>query len=184
MKTVLINGSPRKVGYTSKMIEEFKLGVVGEIFEINCYEKNNIAPCLDCRYCWKEAKCAINDYMQEIYKKIDEADVLVFATPMYFHSVTGKMKILIDRFQLYWSNNVREVKEVYKEKTSVILMCGGAPVFKNQFLGGELILKNLSKELNAKCKGVVTISDTDKISDSELEVVKEQIKEITTDIYK
>ncbi len=184
MKTVIINGSARKTGYTNKMINDFKENTIGEVEEVNCYKIENILPCLDCRYCWKNNKCVIDDGMQDIYKKIDKADVIVFATPIYFHSVTGKMKILIDRFQLYWAGHIRKDHKNYKEKLSIILMCGGAPAFENQFLGGEIVLKGLSNDLNAKCIGIVTLHNTDKVTEDDYITTKKEIIKITNSIYK
>ena len=40
-------------------------------------------------------------------------------------------------------------------------MVGGAPAFENQFLGGELVLKKLLKDLDADCLGQVTLSNSD-----------------------
>ncbi len=183
MRTIILNGSARRSGFTKKMIDEFKSNATGEIDEIDCYSIKNISPCLDCRYCWKNNRCAINDGMQDIYKKIEEADVIVLATPIYFHSVTGKMKILIDRFQLYWASHIRKDRDAYKEKLSVILMCGGAPSFKNQFLGGEIVLKGLSGDLNATCKGIITLDNTDIVTEKDFNSTKEEIKKITNIIF-
>ena len=53
---------------------------------------------VDCRYCWHKKGCSIKDGMRDIYQKIEEADNIVLASPMYFHSITGGIKgPLIDR---------------------------------------------------------------------------------------
>ncbi len=183
MNTIIINGSARKNGYTNTMIDTFKENIVGDVYEVDAYKFDNISPCLDCRFCWKEKACAIKDNMSEIYDKLENADVVVLASPMYFHTVTGKMKIILDRLQVYWAGFVRGDRDTYSNKTSVILMCGGAPSFDNQFLGGELVLKGVSGDINATLKGVVTASNTDKITNEEVKVMKDKIIKISSEIY-
>jgi multimeric flavodoxin WrbA len=58
MKTLIINGSPRRNGDTSGLIEKLKKQLSGEIDEVSAYY-DKIAPCVDCRQCWKKKGCAI-----------------------------------------------------------------------------------------------------------------------------
>jgi len=59
-----------------------------------------IAACVDCRACKKgNFKCAIGDSMQVLYPKLEEADVIVFGTPLYWYGPSAKMKLLIDRLR-------------------------------------------------------------------------------------
>ena len=103
--------------------------------------------------------------MQDIYQKLEEADNIVLASPMYFHSITGRMKTLIDRFQVYWAGHVRQDMPEKMLRRGAILMVGGAPSFENQFLGGEIVLKNLLNDLSAEClgQGCLAISDRDRL---------------------
>ncbi len=183
IKTVIFNGSARKNGYTTKMIDSFKQHIKGEIFEVNCYREKNISSCVDCRYCWKNNSCAIKDDMQHIYEKVEEADIIILASPMYFHSVTGVMKSILDRFQVYWAGHVRGDHDKYKKKKGAILMCGGAPTFENQFLAGELVLKGLLGDLNANCEGVITISNTDRVTDEDYNEVDKEITTLSKSLY-
>jgi len=57
MKTLIINGSPRKKGDTASLINILKQELTGDIVEISAY-RNNIKPCNDCRSCWKVKGCA------------------------------------------------------------------------------------------------------------------------------
>lgn len=161
MKTLVINGSARPKGHTSQMVQLFLDTLGGEYEIIDAYRVENIAPCTDCRYCWHKKECQIKDGMQEIYQKLEAADNLVLASPMYFHSVTGKMKILLDRFQVYWTGHVRNDMPEHPLRKGAILMVGGAPSFPNQFLGGELVLKNLLSDLSAECLGQVCLPNSD-----------------------
>ena len=68
MKTLIINGSPRKNGDTVALIEALTQRLSGEIRVISCHD--DISPCIDCRFCWKQEGCAVQDDMQEIYEKV------------------------------------------------------------------------------------------------------------------
>lgn len=163
MKTLVIIGAARKNGHTRQMVNLFLEHLGGENEIIDAYS-TDVKPCMDCRYCWKNKACIINDGMQDIYKKLDEADNIVLASPMYFHSVSGRMKVLIDRLQVYWAGHVRNDMPENMVRKGVILMVGGAPSFENQFLGGELVLKNLLKDLSTECLGDVCLPNSDKDS--------------------
>jgi len=107
MKTVSFLGSPKKNGNTSALLDAVIKGMnSGGAIEndyIFLHEKN-IKPCNGCDVCKKDdsSKCIIKDDMQEIYPIIEKSDIIIFATPIYWWSVTAQMKLLIDR--LYGMN--------------------------------------------------------------------------------
>ena len=107
MKTLVIMGAARKNGHTRQMVDLFLEHLDGEKEIVDAY-RTEVQPCMDCRFCWKKKECVIKDGMQDIYQKLEEADNIVLASPMYFHSITGRMKTLIDRFQVYWAGHVRQ----------------------------------------------------------------------------
>ena len=163
MKTLVIIGAARKNGHTRQMVDLFLEHLDGEKEIIDAY-RTEVKPCVDCRFCWKKKECAIKDGMQEIYQKLEEADNIILASPMYFHSITGRMKSLIDRFLVYWAGHVRNhMTETFLRK-GAILMVGGAPSFENQFLGGEIVLKNLLNDLSTECLGQVCLPNSDRDS--------------------
>ena len=57
----------------------------------------SIGPCTACGKCNPTGKCVIKDDMQEIYRKMLEADGILWTTPVYFWSMTGQTKIVMDR---------------------------------------------------------------------------------------
>ena len=85
MKTLIINGSPRKNGNTVTFLNELKKHLHGEILQVDTYYAKS-SPCNDCRYCWTNEKCVIQDEMQDVYKMIDEADNIIIASPIYLTS--------------------------------------------------------------------------------------------------
>lgn len=85
MKTLIFNGSPRKNGGTSAMVTAFSRKMVGEVFVVETY-RAGISPCVDCRWCWEHAGCAIEDPMQQVYRRIQEADQIILASPFILRS--------------------------------------------------------------------------------------------------
>ena len=69
MKTLILNGSPRKNGNTTSLIDIIKEKICGEYMVIDTY-RCVISPCLDCRFCWENRGCIIDDEMQEVYNYI------------------------------------------------------------------------------------------------------------------
>lgn len=161
MKTLVLFGSARLKGHTKAMVDLFLENLDGEKEIIDAYRLENVAPCKDCRFCWHKKGCSIKDGMQEIYQKVEEADNIILASPMYFHSITGKLKTLIDRLQVYWAGHVRNDMPEAPVHKGAILMVGGAPAFENQFLGGELVFKNLFNDLSTECLGEVCLPNSD-----------------------
>lgn len=101
MKVAAFLGSPRKNGNTAHLLKEFLKGVSentsAEIKEVFLRE-NKISGCIACGGCKKSAGCVVNDDMQKLYPIIKEADILVFATPVYWWSMSSQLKAFIDRF--------------------------------------------------------------------------------------
>ena len=101
MKTLIFNGSPRKNGNTMALIEMITRNLQGEYRIVNTYNCN-ISPCVDCRYCWEQDDCSIDDEMQEIYAYIQKCDNIVIASPIYFSELTGKLLDVGSRLQRYF----------------------------------------------------------------------------------
>ena len=102
MKILILNGSPRPQGCTAQMTAAFteeaeKAG--HEVTEISVC-KMNIRGCLACEYCHGkgEGKCVQNDDMQKIYAELKDTEMLVLASPIYYHGISGQLKCAIDRF--------------------------------------------------------------------------------------
>lgn len=125
MKTLILNGSPRPNGDTVSLIKKMTERLPGEYKVVNAY-RCSISPCVDCRYCWKNSGCAIDDGMREIYGYIQECDNIVIASPVYFSELTGKLLDVASRLQTYFcARFFRKEEPIAKPKRGAIVLVGG-----------------------------------------------------------
>jgi multimeric flavodoxin WrbA len=171
MKSIILHGSPRKNGNSDTLAKYFIDGFIssGDNESLDFYINDlNISPCQGCLSC-KTAlnhNCAIKDDMQQIKSAFIEANIIVFATPMYWGYMTSQLKKVMDRMEaLTW--------EHFKGKTFVVLItyhhhCESAVAFFKRitpFFGIEL--------------HVITCCTLDKESHEDLSILnyKEKLKE-------
>lgn len=106
-KVLILSGSPRKGGNSDLLCDEFLRGAQesGNQVEKIFLRSKKVAPCNAC-YCCKNSggKCAIPDDMTEILDKMQAADVIVMASPVYFYSIDAQMKAVIDRSVARWTD--------------------------------------------------------------------------------
>lgn len=112
MKKVLaFNGSPRRFGNTSILLQHFRRGteINTTFFKEVLMNDLKLDFCNGCLRCNLIGRCSISgDDWQDLSKQILEADVLVFASPVYFHHLAGPMKVLIDRFRSFVKVQITE----------------------------------------------------------------------------
>lgn len=126
MKTLIINGSPRKHGDTQALIDAFVSGLGGEYRIIS--REDGISPCIDCRYCWTHDGCAVQDAMQNVYACLADCDAVVLASPVWFSSLSGPALDIGSRLQTYFARRFfRHLPSPLTKKRGVILLAGAQP---------------------------------------------------------
>lgn len=100
-KIVILNGSPRRNGNTSALVQKFTEGAesAGNTVTEFFLDKMNIHGCKGCfgGHSSKDCPCVQKDDMAEIYPAVRECDVVVFATPLYYWNMSGQIRTAIDR---------------------------------------------------------------------------------------
>lgn len=102
MKILALIGSPRRGGNTDILADQILLGAktMGHATEKLCLYDYEILPCIDCRGCKRdEYACVLKDGMEKLYEKLQDCDLIIFGTPIYWYGPTAKMKLLIDRLR-------------------------------------------------------------------------------------
>ncbi|MFX1391065.1 MAG: flavodoxin family protein [Promethearchaeota archaeon] len=108
MKVIVLHGSPRKNGNSDTLVEYFIKGLKeAKEIEVEHFFTNDlkIKPCQGCLSCANSINhnCAIKDDMEQIYFAYNNADIIIFATPMYWGYMTAQLKTVIDRMEaLAW----------------------------------------------------------------------------------
>lgn len=100
MKVLVLNGSPKgEHSNTMRLTHAFLNGAGWMNAAIIDVDKANLKNCLGCFTCWNKTpgKCVIHDGMADILDKMIAADVIVWSFPLYYFSVPGGLKTLIDR---------------------------------------------------------------------------------------
>jgi multimeric flavodoxin WrbA len=103
MKIVGLAGSPRKNGNTDTLLQKVAQGAKTQGAETTLFYLNdlNIRGCQACYACKKTGKCAVNDDMTGIYRAIDEANAVIFGSPIYFGRFTAQLAPAMDRLFAY-----------------------------------------------------------------------------------
>ena len=126
MNILVLNGSPRPNGNTKAMVEAFAEGARENGNTVNIVDvcKLHIAGCLACEYCHTkgEGHCIQQDDMQEVYPLLEEAEMIVLASPIYYHNFTGQLQCAINR--IYALDKPKNLK-----KAALILSSGDNHVY-------------------------------------------------------
>jgi len=103
-RALIINGAIRAKGNTDTLISKIIEGSAdtGVNVALVTLREKKVGNCIGCYQCLKEATCSIQDDMTEIRDSIQEAQLLIFASPLYWCGVTGMMKTFIDRLFFYY----------------------------------------------------------------------------------
>ena len=118
MNILILQGSPRANGNTSWMAEECRKAAeaAGHKVTLVNVTRKKIAGCLACEYCHGKGNgaCIQKDDMQELYPLLAEAEVLVFASPIYYFTLSAQIQAAIQRFYAIW-------KPANVKKTALLL---------------------------------------------------------------
>lgn len=101
MKNILvIQGGGRAKGNTAQLIEHFANGVrdSGHTVEVISLLKNEVKGCLGCNACRYGKPCIQKDAFNDLVPKIKAADCIAFASPLYFWTISSRLKAFIERF--------------------------------------------------------------------------------------
>lgn len=111
---LIISSSPRANSNSHALAESFAKGAesVGNTVDIVRLADKNIAFCKGCLACQKTQKCVIRDDAAEITEKMKNADVIVFASPVYYETISGQLKTMLDRANPLYTADYR-FRDVY-----------------------------------------------------------------------
>lgn len=161
MSEILIfNGSPRKNGDTEQLLDALLQKLEGHNVHIVNTFSDKISPCVDCRFCWKNPSCCIDDEMQEVYAKIQQADWIILASPVHYDEVSGSLLQVMSRLQVFWVAKQQRGEVLLKEKIrngAGILAAGG----KGKAESANAMMRRLLHCMGVKDETIIHCKNTD-----------------------
>lgn len=170
MRIAVFNGSPRKEN-TSAMVEAFREGAEAAGHQVEEYQvgRMKIAGCLACEYCHTKGNgsCVQKDDFEKLLPAYKEADMIVFASPIYYFTMTAQMESAIQR--------VYCIGKPLKAKKAALLLSSGSAGTHD---GAIAQFKSYMAYANIEVAGVITSSGGENKSESKLNEIKEFAKKL------
>jgi len=162
-KVLVITSSPRKKS-NSKAAAQLLVTLIkktskhlisDEWTDIN---KVKIKHCEGCEECAEILKCRIKDAAAGLIKRIDESDIVIVASPVYFMGTPSRLKAFIDRNLVKWNGlNSKYGKNVYKIKKGVIILTAEV-AGRDNFIGAENEIRSMFAVNKVKTAAVIKFS--------------------------
>ncbi len=152
---LVLTGSPRKGGNSDMMADAFIRGATAQGHTVTKFETamKSISGCRACDTCWStETACSFHDGFTELEPLLEQADVVVLATPLYWFSLPAQLKAAIDRLYAYGSKACRRP---LKATETALLACGEGRA--RDFDGAVETYKGIADYLRWQIRGIITV---------------------------
>ncbi len=155
---LILTGSPRKNGNSEMLADAFMKGALEKGHSVSKFETafKKVNGCIACDTCWSQGTaCSFRDGFTELEPLLEAADVIVFATPLYWSSMTAQLKAAVDKFYAY---AVEACKRPLKIRESVFLVCGeceGMQIFD----GVIEIYKGIADYMKWENRGIIAVPE-------------------------
>ena len=170
MKIAVFNGRARKQN-TYALVEAFREGAEAAGHEVEVYQvgQMKIAGCLGCEYCHTkgEGNCIQKDDLEKILPAYREAEMIVFASPIYYFTMTAQMEAAIQR--------VYCIGKPLKAKKAALLLTSGSP---GVYDGAISQFKDYMAYAGIEVAGIITANGGENKSESKLNEVKDLAKSL------
>ena len=166
MKILILNGSPTRDGNTVALLDAFKEGAESkghEVTVVNVAHKK-VNGCMSCGYCKGagNGKCVQKDDMQEIYPLLQEADMITFASPIYYFTMSAQLESVIQRFYA--------INHPAKAKYTALLLSSYSP---GVYTASIAQYKDMIGYMGMTDKGIITADNATNKTPAKLAEAKE-----------
>ena len=165
MKIAIFNGSPKK-GNTAAMVEAFKKGAEAAGHKVEVYHvgRMKIGGCLGCEYCHTKGQgtCIQKDDIEQIMPAYKEADMIVYASPIYYFAMTAQLYAAAQR--------IYAIGKPVKATKSALLLSSGSPGVYDGAIG---TYKIMSGYLGMEDMGIITAAGEENGSEAKLAEIRE-----------
>lgn len=164
MKITVLNGSPRKEN-TSAMVEAFATAAkeAGHTVEVLQVGKMKIGGCLACEYCHGKGNgsCAQHDDMDKVLPAYQDCDMVVFASPIYYFTMTAQMHAAIQR--------VYCIGKPPKAKKAALLLSSASPT---PYAGAIATYNDMTAYMGIENVGIITAAGDENKSEAKLNEIR------------
>ena len=160
-KVLIIKGSARKNGYTNRLCARAEEILRSNTIQVFDAFSEQFLPCDGCNYCEKNGKCKSRD-LDSFFKSFEEADLIIFASPVYNGTFSAPVKALLDRFQVYYTSFYANGKrqKIEKRRRALLISAAGRDGLKSfDFMKWQLSCA--FSILNVEFMGSILCSHTD-----------------------
>jgi multimeric flavodoxin WrbA len=159
-KIVIVKGSPRKNGNSAILAERVAAGAEATGAKVESFYLHgmDIQPCDACDACKGVADldCIIEDDMQILYPKLWEADAIVYASPVYWFTVSAQMKLFMDRcYGMGDDTDEPEEHALAGKRIGIVLTYGGDDPFDSGAVNAIRTFQDMFNYIPAEIVGVV-----------------------------
>jgi multimeric flavodoxin WrbA len=157
-KIVILLGSPRREGNSAALAEAIAEGAAGASVELCYLQGMKIAPCNACEACHRPGAkgCVIRDDMQRLYPKLQEADAIVFASPIYWFTVSAQTKLVMDRCFALMDSDGRHA--FAGKRIGLAFSFGGDDAFDSGCTNAIRMFQDAFRFIGAEITGIVYAS--------------------------
>jgi multimeric flavodoxin WrbA len=170
-KVIGLLGSPLSDGNTAKLLDRALKGAedAGCIVEKILVTTLDFQACEEMLFCKDHDTCIIDDDMQQLYPKFKEMDSLIIATPVMTMGIPGKLKSMMDRFQVFFmAKYMRKKPFISKERRAGrrgLFICISGMNIPEVFVGAKLTVRAFFDIIDCQYSDELLISDMDTIRD-------------------
>lgn len=124
---LVLFGSPKKQGHTKRLLDAF-FSACPETVNVQTVYLYDVNPkaCIDCNACKKQEKCVYDD-LDSIFQQIQDANLIIVATPVYNYSLPSPLKAFFDRLQPYYYAVFEREENLFasKDRKGILLVTSG-----------------------------------------------------------
>jgi len=151
---LVFKGSPREKANSSLLADKAIEGASAARAEVEAFSlhKMNIRPCDACDTCQETGVCVLKDDMQLLYPKLEAADAIVIASPIYWFTISAQTKLFIDRWYALESTQGNALKG---KQFGIILTYGDTDPYSSGAINAIRTFQDMFRYLGASLAGIV-----------------------------
>jgi len=152
---LILKGSPRGNGNSATLAAQVFAGAkeAGAQIEDVYLHGMDIRPCDACDFCQEgDVGCVVKDDMQNIYPKLEQADAIVIASPIYWFTLSAQMKLCIDRWYALESSEGSVLKG---KQLGVVLTYGDTDLYTSGGINAIHTLESITRYIGMDMVEVV-----------------------------